>query len=356
MLSAAKHLLADSRKTLRFAQSDNSLRFAVNEVSSMKPIHFCMMLLAFVATSCVAPTVTLTPMATVAPTPTSSVDPCLTTAKTYKPGSLPPAQIAFECYTDPYGAINIYVFDTTTGKIVNLTNNAYTNEDIQWSPDGQFIAFNRKDGIDLMDADGSQATRLIEGGSPHWSPDGRFIAFNGKDGIYTIGVANRQVTHLTNRFAVFAGSAWSPDGKRIAFSGLLNEHTDIFTVNADGSHEINLTNNGNEDVYPTWSPDGKYIAFQSYRDGNGEIYLTTIDGREQINLTNSPEDESPPLWSPVGQHIAFTASSSNSGLPKLFIMNTDGSHKRLLTDSPVAEPTWSLDGDYLVSLTSNCTL
>jgi len=306
--------------------------------------------------NCAAPVVTPTATATIPPTPTSGVDPCLTTAKTYKPGTLPPAKITFECYTDPYGIVDTFIFDTTTGQITNFVDSMHLTEDIQWSPDGTRVVFSSADDgnltIYVMKTDENKPTKLMEGGTPRWSPNGQLIASNGKDGIYVTNVDTGQTMRVTHKVAEFGGLTWSSDGKRIAFSAQDGGHTDIFVANLDGSQEINLTHNASEDVYPTWSPDGKHIAFLSYRDGNAEIYISTADGAEQTNLTNSPEDENPPTWAPDGQHIAYTKFTEKfptygSTEARLYIMNEEGTEKRQLADLPAAYPVWSPDNKYL---------
>jgi Tol biopolymer transport system component len=48
----------------------------------------------------------------------------------------------------------------------------------EWSPNGRKITFVRKDGIYVMNADGSGQVRLTSrGDEPVWSPDGHQIAF-----------------------------------------------------------------------------------------------------------------------------------------------------------------------------------
>ncbi|NUO79405.1 PD40 domain-containing protein [candidate division KSB1 bacterium] len=54
------------------------------------------------------------------------------------------------------------------------------------------------------------------------------------------------------------------------------------------------------EYHSTWSPNGKKIAFQTDRDGNYEIYSMNADGSHQTNLTNSPaSSDYDPDWAKV---------------------------------------------------------
>jgi dipeptidyl aminopeptidase/acylaminoacyl peptidase len=55
-----------------------------------------------------------------------------------------------------------------------------------YSPDGTRIVFGRSDGLYVMDADGTNAHRILQGGwfTPRWSPDGRRIAYTTFDDSY----------------------------------------------------------------------------------------------------------------------------------------------------------------------------
>src|SRR5207253_5042744 len=99
--------------------------------------------------------------------------------------------------TDRDGNNEIYVVNSDgTGGLTRLTNNAASDSDPAWSPDGSQIVFvsNRDGGnfeIYKMNADGTNQTRLTNNtgfnADPVWSPDGTQIAFtSGRDGNFNI--------------------------------------------------------------------------------------------------------------------------------------------------------------------------
>lgn len=79
-----------------------------------------------------------------------------------------------------YRSAEIYVTDIGGAQRVRLTRNGVFDRQPAWSPDGRKIAFvsyrgweNGRFGrswIFLMNADGSDRTRLVPGGSPAWQP------------------------------------------------------------------------------------------------------------------------------------------------------------------------------------------
>lgn len=95
-----------------------------------------------------------------------------------------------------------------------------------WSPDGQWIAFNRKISrapmgkqLWLMHPDGSDAQELtnlpeIHHGPPSWSPDGRYLLFQrfvltaaGEPGVWLIDVQTKEMREIA---AVGMMPAWLP--------------------------------------------------------------------------------------------------------------------------------------------------
>jgi Tol biopolymer transport system component len=294
-------------------------------------------------TSCAAPPVTLTATATIAPTPTLGVDPCLTTAKTYKPGSLPPGRIAFECYRDANKVINIYLFDTTTGGIVKLTDDTSLNYGVRWSPDGRQIAFHStrdaRPGTYLMKADSTQLKWLVDGGCPRWSPSGKQVAFWRGDGLYVMSANGEQPIQLTDRLASSCSMIWSPDARRLAFAAKPNG---IHMINADGTHDIVLTDYSADFGDLAWSPDESQLYFLSAHGGPLELYRVDANGDQPTRLASASTYIDFFALSPDGTKIVFRDDSK-----KAYVMNSDGTQIRQLLDTNPSHLSWSPDGQYL---------
>ena len=91
------------------------------------------------------------------------------------------------------------------------------------------------------------------------------------------------------------------------------------------------------------------IFFQSYRDGNPHIYSINPNGTGLSRLTFTSANTDPAV-SPDGTKIAFISGSTTNTSYEVFVMNADGSGRRQVTNTSVAEqePAWSSDGMRLV--------
>jgi Tol biopolymer transport system component len=158
---------------------------------------------------------------------------------------------------------------------------------------------------------------------------------------------------------VLSSPAWSPDGKWLAYAVLspssIDNRIGFYSILGDefasfksqGCFSDGACDSSTLPYYssPTWSPDSRRLAYvASSREGDASrILMKEIDADDSFLVSLTPPDaiDADPAWSPDGSEIAFT--SLVGGHWHVFIMNTDGSNRRQLTDGTFDEhhPTWS---------------
>lgn len=175
--------------------------------------------------------------------------------------------------------------------------------------------------IATIDANGGDLQILTDGtgnfGLPSFSPDSRSVVFRraGPDNnaLEVMDIATRVRRVLIEGKAHYNFPAWSPKGDRIAFTADIDGDYDIWSVRPDGSNLRRLTKAPGNDAHNSWSPDGKWIAFASARGGfkdeamlhpanpqpYGEIYVMRSDGSDVRELTDEPFEKGTPAWRPL---------------------------------------------------------
>jgi Tol biopolymer transport system component len=197
----------------------------------------------------------------------------------------------------------------------------------------------------------------------------------------------------------------SPNGHRIAFWGLRpgGGVRDIWTIPAAGGEAVAVTDDEHTDWNPIWSPDGRHLYFCSNRSGSMNVWRVPIDeatgelsgafqpvttgvssssfmtmagngkslaylsGQPSINLQRIPFDAEraevtgEPEWITRGARILtwsnlsadreWIAFTQWSGQEDIFIVRSDGSGLRQLTDDAAKDrgPVWSPDGSEIAS-------
>jgi Tol biopolymer transport system component/PKD repeat protein len=122
----------------------------------------------------------------------------------------------------------------------------------------------------------------------------------------------------------------------------------IAFLNGAISFPINAANPHRQVGQNSQVPQVGQIAFSQKQNGNFDIFVINSDGTGLKNLTNSPLNEYSPEWSPDGQQIAFI--SDETGKKQVYLMSADGTGKKALLSVPgeVQSFAWSHDGKYLL--------
>jgi TolB protein len=237
------------------------------------------------------------------------------------------------------GTDGIYVMDADGTNRTRISD-ATSYSGLTWSPDGKRLAFSTGDGVGgdahiyVMDADGSDKTRISSNpgskfeayvGPPVWSPDGEKVAFD------------RGVGKVTRSASAAAAGSAEPSPSPVA------EKSGIYVVDADGTNESNLIHSGG---FGAWSPDGTKIAYMDQHPGGliDDIFVMNADGSGRRRLTKRLRNFFP-AWSPDGKKIAFLAQNIH-GTVEIDVMNADGTGRKELARGSDAEqsPAWSPDG------------
>jgi Tol biopolymer transport system component len=136
---------------------------------------------------------------------------------------------------------------------------------------------------------------------PDWSPDGQKIAFTSHSvndnqlnsvtaEIFVMSPDGSGRTRLTYNTEEERAPSWSPDGTRIVFMCRRGgSDFEICVMNADGSDQLQLTDNSVFEGTPSFSPGGDQILFHRTVPGQGQqLFVMNTDGTGQTQLTSPP--------------------------------------------------------------------
>jgi TolB protein len=156
---------------------------------------------------------------------------------------------------------------------------------------------------------------------------------------------------LTSLHSISLTPRWSPDSSRIAFTCYAGSPASpqICLYSIDAGKTITFPKFKGTNSAPAWSPDGGQLVFSSSMPGNPELYSISANGGGLKRLTFANGASTSPAWNPkTGQSIAFV--SDRSGVPKLYLMNSDGTNAQDL-DLPdkgyLIDPSWAPNGQLL---------
>jgi Tol biopolymer transport system component len=164
-----------------------------------------------------------------------------------------------------------------------------------WSPEGRRIVF-RSNGLKILTlATGLTTTILTTGDFPSWTSAGSilFVSSSGAgsnwayffESIDTTGGQRQTLYHLRTSSDCGFSSA-NPAGTLLLFrarpfSGF--DRSQIVQINLSTSQASQLTVDGGD--YPAWSPDGARIVYTRTAKGDGGLWIMNSDGSDKRRLT-----------------------------------------------------------------------
>jgi dipeptidyl aminopeptidase/acylaminoacyl peptidase len=168
--------------------------------------------------------------------------------------------------------------------------------------------------------------------------------------------------------------SWTPDGRSILFSANLSKNwerepvnSEIYRIGIDGGTPVALTDRNGPDASPAVSPDGRHIAYIGFDDKqlgyqNTRLYVMNVDGSDKRMLTGSLDRSvSSPAWG--GDSRSIYVQSEDRGVSKVMRVGLDGSTREVASgmgggelDRPYTGGDFSVSKTGVVALTSGDSL
>jgi Tol biopolymer transport system component len=251
------------------------------------------------------------------------------------------------------------------------TPERFSSEGPAFSPDGLSIAC---------------AARVIEGGVPHtlileidardgterlltrkkwnyvgqlaWQGDGRgviAIAWGQEssvpsDQVWRIGYPEGEAHRITNDLNGYRGLSLSNDSISLVTTQTVR-HSQIFVSPDQRASRVERITSGFGDYLSdrlgcAWTPDGR-IVYSSSASGNPDLWIMNSDGSFQKRLTVDDRGDLMPAVTRDGRYIIFV--SERMGPANIWRMRIDGSDPRRLTDGAGEySPALSPDGKWVI--------
>ncbi len=189
--------------------------------------------------------------------------------------------------------------------------------------------------------------------------------------VFVRDLATGKLAQLTGTLGYDAEATVSTDGKSIVFTSTRDGDLDIYTMRADGKDVKRLTTALGYDGGPFFSPDGQWICYRAYhpteeaaaadykellsrfllRPGQLNLWVMKSDGSGKRQVTDLPGASFAPYFTPDGKRLIF---SSNHEDPRgrnfnLYLVNLDGTGLETVTTEVTFDgfPMFSPDGRYL---------
>ena len=191
------------------------------------------------------------------------------------------------------GEIFITENDKEKSRTINLTNNPYRDQQVDWLNDSTIIF--------VSDREGQNDLYIIKSADP--SETNLFESFK------------HEVKRITTRVEADTWPVVSPDGKKVAYE-IGRGKLAVADISPEGelSNEITLLDGWDDPGNVRWSPDSKWLSY-SLEDlyFNEEIYIHKADNSiEPVNVSMHPRYDIDARWSHDGKKLLFVSQRENN--------------------------------------------
>ena len=207
--------------------------------------------------------------------------------------------------------LHIFLADVASGQVQQLTDGTHYEHSIDWSPNGEEIAF-------------------VSNREPN---EDQFFNYD----IFALKVSDRTIRRITATENAEYKPRWSPDGKSLVYQatrrGLTDlettmEDTHIWMVDATGGnrHEVSGMIDNRQGA-PNWTPDGRSICFTVQERGTVSLYrLPTTSGQPEAIVRDRGTVGS---WAVSKDGATAYTFSTPSDTTQLYLMNGQSPVKKL---------------------------
>ncbi len=198
-----------------------------------------------------------------------------------------------------------------------LTEGEYTVRNFRWSPDGSRLAFERRDGpeilsffsadVYLIDAEGGEPAPLVTrpgfDGNPRWSPDSSWVLYSSDSGdttsnfysnghLYRVRADGSDDERLAAEFDENMSVAdWNPRG--IYFLAWQRTTRRLFRLDPDSGSVTPAGTSPDQIWSVSFSADGSTVAVSAEAPGGlDEVYRSAIEPWQPVPLTRMSEQVS----------------------------------------------------------------
>jgi serine/threonine-protein kinase len=181
------------------------------------------------------------------------------------------------------------------------------------SPDGSSVAFGRGGDVWVRGFDGALPVQLTFEGDenfhPSWTPEGDSVLLDTRDGLYTRsadGSGQAVLTHVDEREIV--STVWSPDRTWLIYRTNVNltGSGDILAIRpGQDSDPIEIVASPAMELGPALSRDGRWLAYSSDESGRNEVYVVPFPSSGDAKWQVSTSGGVSPRWSHDARELYY---------------------------------------------------